>query len=730
MDVSAQVLLITPPFTQLNTPYPATAYLKGFLNTQGISSFQVDLGLEVFLRMFSQTGLEAMFAAVPSSNKLSPNAQRIWQQQTMYVHSIQAVIAFLQGKQPTLVDRIIQRKWLPEASRFSQVDAVAELFGSMGLQDYAKHLATLYIEDLADFIQETIDPQFGLSRYAEQLGRSAYSFDAMHEQLQAAPTWVDMHMLPLLQHYIETKQPQLVCFSVPFPGNLYSAFRAAQFIRQHYPHIHVALGGGFPNTELRSLSDARVLDYFHFITLDRGEKPLLQILDYIQNKTDVNSLHRTYVKTNNQLHYVVSAQCSDVAAEATGTPDYTDLPIHQYVSVIEVANRMHRLWSDGFWMKLTMAHGCYWAKCTFCDVTLPYIADYEPMAAKLLCDRMEQMMAQTGCNGFHFVDEAAPPMLMKALAMEIIRRNMVVSWWANIRFEKRFTRDVCKLLHRAGCIAVSGGLEVASNRLLELIQKGVTVEQVARVTRHFTEAGIQVHAYLMYAYPTQTAQETIDSLEMVRQMFAAGILQSAFWHRFALTVHSPIAHDADTYQIKIDAQSKGTFANNDLLYEEKKNVDHDRFSFGLKKSLFNYMQGQCLDHPLSSWFDFSIPNTKVAPNFIADVLNEESLTQYPANAHVMFCGTIPSLTIEVQSKKGRQRELAILQFETAQGSKRISLPEPQGRWLFEQLPAWQEQPILFATLQAAYEAQGWDDFDLFWYNKPMATIHEVGLWVV
>jgi hypothetical protein len=728
--VSVQVLLITPPFTQLNTPYPATAYLKGFLNTQGISSFQVDLGLDVFLRMFSQTGLQAMFAAVPLPNKLTNNAQRIWHQQAMYVKSIDAVIAFLQGKQPTLVDRIIQRKWLPEANRFSQVDAVAELFGNMGLQDYAKHLATLYIEDLADFIQEAIDPQFGLSRYAEQLGRSAYSFDAMHEQLQAPPTWVDMHMLPLLQNYLETKQPQLVCFSVPFPGNLYSAFRAAQFIRQHYPHIHVALGGGFPNTELRSLSDARVLDYFHFISLDRGEKPLTQILDFIQGKADVNSLHRTYVKKDHQLQYMVSAHCNDVAAELTGTPDYTDLPIHQYVSVIEVANRMHRLWSDGFWMKLTMAHGCYWAKCTFCDVTLPYIADYEPMAAKLLCDRMELMMAQTGCNGFHFVDEAAPPMLMKALAMEIIRRNLVVSWWANIRFEKRFTRDVCKLLHQSGCIAVSGGLEVASNRLLALIQKGVTVEQVARVTRYFTEAGIQVHAYLMYAYPTQTAQETIDSLEMVRQMFAAGILQSAFWHRFALTVHSPIAHDADTYQITIDPNAKGTFANNDLHYEETKTVDHDRFSFGLKKSLFNYMQGLCLEQSLSSWFDFSVPNTKVSPNFIADVLNEESLTQYPANAHVMFCGTLPSITIEIQSKKGRQRELAILQFETTRGSKRITLPEPQGRWLCDRLKEWQTEPILFSTLQAQYEAAGWDDFDLFWYNKPMATIYEVGLWVL
>jgi hypothetical protein len=377
-----------------------------------------------------------------------------------------------------------------------------------------------------------------------------------------------------------------------------------------------------------------------------------------------------------------------------------------------------------------MAHGCYWAKCTFCDVSLPYIADYEPMAASLLCDRMQTMMAQTGKNGFHFVDEAAPPMLMKALALEIIKRKMIVSWWANIRFEKRFSRDLCKLLYQSGCIAVSGGLEVASNRLLALINKGVTVEQVAHVTKHFTEAGIQVHAYLMYAYPTQTVQETIDSLEMVRQLFSAGILQSAFWHRFALTVHSPIAFKPNDYQIEIENSKEGPFANNDLEYHERKPVNHDRFSFGLKKSLFNFMQGQCLDQPLSSWFDFQIPQTSIPRSYIADIIKNETITNHPPHVKVIYCGHIPKHTFETQTKKGRQREVINLYFESNRKSQRITLNKDQGSWLLNQLALWKQQPINFGEVQKNYEEQGWDDFDLFWYNKPVATLHEFGLWIV
>ena len=139
-----------------------------------------------------------------------------------------------------------------------------------------------------------------------------------------------------------------------------------------------------------------------------------------------------------------------------------------------------------------MAHGCYWGKCTFCDISLDYIKVYEPLTAALLCDRMQTLVAQTGQTGFHFVDEAAPPALMRGLAIEILRRGLVVSWWANIRFEKSFTADLCVLLKASGCIAISGGLEVASDRLLALIDKGVTVAQVAQVTRNFTAAGIMV----------------------------------------------------------------------------------------------------------------------------------------------------------------------------------------------------------------------------------------------
>lgn len=580
IHVPVEVLLITPPFTQLNTPYPATAYLKGFFNRKGIASAQADLGIEVILELFSNRGLEKLFDAISQNGtEWNDNINRILGLRNEYFQSIDATISFLQSKNPSLAHRIAARNFLPEAGRFEQLQELEWAFGSMGVQDKAKHIATLYLEDLADLIRETIDPYFGFSRYAERLGRSAATFTELNEALAKPTGLVDGILLEKLDEHLQQHQPKLVAISVPFPGNLFAAFRVAQWIRKNHPNIKTAMGGGFPNTELRSLSDPKVFDYFDFITLDDGEAPLEILLQYIRGEVGADFLKRCFLRRNNEVVYLDSSTGKDYRQSEVGVPDYEGLPIHHYISALEIANPMHRLWSDGRWNKLTMAHGCYWGKCTFCDISLDYIQRYEPLTAALLCDKMEEMIHKTGENGFHFVDEAAPPSLMKELAIELINRKMVVSWWANIRFEKSFSRDLCLLLKASGCIAVSGGLEVASDRLLALIQKGITVAQVARVARNFTEAGIMVHAYLMYGFPTQTPQETIDSLEMIRQLFKAGVLQSAFWHLFTMTAHSPVGLEPAKFGVKRLTDTVGRFANNDLVHEDPQG-DQERFGRG------------------------------------------------------------------------------------------------------------------------------------------------------
>ncbi|RQP21937.1 B12-binding domain-containing radical SAM protein [Piscinibacter terrae] len=631
---SLRVLALIPPMTQLNTPYPSTAYLTGFLRTRRVDAVQEDLALALVLRLFSKAGLAHIrecIAATPV-DKRSHRVQAFDAQFDRYAATIGPVIAFLQGRDSTIGHRITTRSFLPEGPRFESLDVyvdedggdpLAWAFGALGMQDRARHLATLYLNDIADVLRDAVDPRFEFVRYAESLAQSQPTFDPLAEALAAPPNLVDETLKALTLKAIEKHQPDLVLVSVPFPGSVYAAFRIAQTIKAHSPGITTALGGGFVNTELRELTEPRVFDHFDFVTLDDGERPLLALLEHLRGERSQSRLVRSFVRTaEGEVRYINSNVGEpDIAFEEVGAPTWDGLPLNDYLSLLDMLNPMHRLWSDGRWNKLTVAHGCYWKKCSFCDVSLDYISRYEGASAATLADRIEKIIDETGQTGFHFVDEAAPPKALRALAAELDRRNLSISWWGNIRFEKSFTPQLCQELADSGCIAISGGLEVASDRLLQLMKKGVSVEQVARVTRSFTDAGILVHAYLMYGFPTQTVQDTVDALEYVRQLFEQGCIQSGFFHRFACTVHSPVGKNPEEYGVTLQPLPPVSFAKNDIGFFDPTGTDHDAMGAALKKALYNYMHGIGLEADVRSWFQGKVPRTTVPRHFIAKALS-------------------------------------------------------------------------------------------------------------
>ena len=631
-----RVLSVIPPMTQLNTPYPSTAYLTGFLRSRAIEAVQEDLALALVLRLLSSTGLEEVALKVDSvtARKRSPSLQAFVAQRNRYLNTIDAVIAFLQGRDSTLAHRIVSRQYLPEGPRFSALDAYVDdetgdplgwAFGALGMQDRAKHLATLYLNDLADVLRDAVDSRFEFVRYGESLAASQASFEPLALALAAPKTLVDLYLEKLTLEAIARHAPTVVLLSVPFPGTVYAAFRIAQTIKAQHPEIKIVLGGGFANTELRELSEPRVFDFVDFVTLDAGERPLLSLLDYLIGKRSQQRLVRTYCRDreSGEVRYINMIE-PEVPFEEVGTPTWDGLPISDYLSLLDMLNPMHRLWSDGRWNKLTVAHGCYWKKCSFCDVSLDYIGRYETASAVVLADRIEAIVRETGQTGFHFVDEAAPPKALKSLALELIKRDLHISWWGNIRFEKTFTPELCQLLAQSGCIAVSGGLEVASDRLLNLMKKGVSVEQVARVTRAFSDAGVLVHAYLMYGFPTQTVKDTVDALEYVRQLFSNGCIQSGFFHRFTCTVHSPVGLNPSAYGVTLEPLSPTSFAKNDVGFNDPTNVDHAALGVGLRKAIYNYMHGIGLEEDVRSWFSFKVPRTSVAPHYIELALEQQS----------------------------------------------------------------------------------------------------------
>jgi radical SAM superfamily enzyme YgiQ (UPF0313 family) len=356
------------------------------------------------------------------------------------------------------------------------------------------------------------------------------------------------------------------------------------------------MGGGYVNTELRSISDSKLFDFTDYLLFDDGELPLLRLL------TGAELIRTLYRSASGEIVRDNFDSRENMKFAETTAPEYDGLLENNYINMIELTNPMHALWSNGRWNKMMLAHGCYWGKCAFCDGTLDYIGRYETAPISLIVDRMETIMKQTGQSGFHFVDEAAPPALLRKLAEEILRRKLTVSYWTNVRFEKSFNPELCFLMAQSGCIAVSGGLEVASPRILKLINKGITIETARECMKNFADAGIMTHAYLMYGFPSETAQETIESLEVVRDLFESGWIQSAFWHRYAMTIHSPSGQHPESVGAQSLQTQPNSFANNEIPFSTKYEIDLDYYGKGLNLATYNYMQGAGYDMDVKKWF--------------------------------------------------------------------------------------------------------------------------------
>jgi hypothetical protein len=590
-----RLALILPPLTQLNAPYPSTAYLARALRERGVACTQRDLGIEWALRLFSADGLSAVFDTIEGVEDLPEPAWQALAQRDAHVATVDAVVRFLQGRDRTLAPRILHTPFLPRGPRLAAADLGG--FGPFAVEDAARHLATLYLADLADLVTSCVDEGFSLIRYQHHLAVGPASFDALAARLaetRLLDTWLDA--------LTDSIDADVVGLSVPFPGNLYAALRIGRRLRAR--GIHVIMGGGYVSTELRAPAEPRLWDHVDALVHDDGEGPLLAILEHLAGGPDRR--HRTHTREG-----LLSAK------DAPDTPQsiaawYGDLPVDRYLQLVDSLNPAHRLWSDGRWNKITLAHGCYWRRCSFCDIQLDYISRYVPARSERLVDTMAELMRDTGQSGFHFVDEAAPPRGLRDLALSILARRLPVTLWGNIRFEAAFTPDLCRLLGAAGLVAVTGGLEVASDRLLARMEKGVTIEQVARAAAAFRSAGVLVHAYLMYGFPTETEEETVDSLEIVRQLFAAGLVNSAFWHRFVLTRHSGIALDPARYGVHIPPLETPSFAANDLPHLDPDGADHDRFDAVLPQALAAWMRGRELDRPAHTWIPGATPSREPA----------------------------------------------------------------------------------------------------------------------
>jgi hypothetical protein len=265
---------------------------------------------------------------------------------------------------------------------------------------------------------------------------------------------------------------------------------------------------------------------------------------------------------------------------------------------------------------------------------------------------------------------------------------------------------------------------VASDRLLERINKGVSIEKVSKVTQSLSDAGIMVHAYLMYGFPTQTEQETIDALEVVRQLFNAGIVQSAYWHRFSMTAHSPIGIQPQEFGVNKETEEIGAFANNDLFHNDPDGGDHSKFGYGLRKSLLNFMHGMGFDSDLQDWFDFKIPKTIISNSRINNYLNANEFHEVNPNHRLIWTGNKRINTTKLNAKNMQ------LSIDQKSNTLNFELPQEQATWLvqlLQRIHTSNPESLTYSKIEQDFNTSNLGYFLLFWNEPVIAELRKNGL---
>lgn len=598
------ILLATPPLVACNTPYPAIPALAAWMERAGWRVAVEDLSLTLVRRFVSIAGFDEIISALrrrwPDAGRAPASVAHVLRHRTALRRALPGVVARLEGHvDPVRLARGAAR--IPEGARFASLRAIPA--GHLPPpEELARVRASLMIDDLADAVREGLDPDFGFSRYAEHLAAHVPDADPLLARLRRRRTlmdrWMDEHADAAGRRW----RPRLLAITVPFPGALYGALRLAARARRWNPRPLIVIGGGYVTTELRELKDPRLFDWVDAVGLDDGEIPLQRLAERAAGYRPKPRMVRTLVRQAGRVTLKDDPAAPVVRHRDRPAPAWRLLREARYIGMSESLNPMFRLWSERRWIKLTLAHGCYWRRCAFCDTSLDYIRRFDPADVETILGWMEQSMRETGESGFHFTDEAAPPALLRQLAEAIIRRRWRVQWWGNIRWEPVFDAAFARLLARSGCLAVTGGLECADDRLLSSMCKGISLERARTVMRSFARAGIMVHAYLMYGYPGQGREDIVRALDWVRRAFREGILHSAHWHRFALTVHSRMAGDPKKFGLPPIVPPRGAFARNELLLRDPNDSLYRALAPGLHAAVHNYMLGIGWDRDVRMWF--------------------------------------------------------------------------------------------------------------------------------
>ena len=545
------VLLLSPPFGSFHDPYISLAVLAGHLRADRIPVY-----------VFNSSAY--LVRTFPGHEELKEGGT-----------SLRACIESLNGRS----------KLKPsEAVQLAVAYPLWQEFASRGIDGLSPETA-LQISAFPYW------PQGLVKRPMVKLMTTASEYSTV-ELLEAARQ--DHFFTDILRAKLRTLvaelSPRVVGISLVFGEQAIGAMHCARLLKEIDRAIHVCLGGPFVTGHMADIDNPEIFTLVDSIIPDEGEIPLAMLhAELGRPKPDLSVVAGIiYRNENNLLTRVRPGPPPDL--EQAAFTDYSACRLDDYLTPRREMQLSFRL-----------SRGCYWRKCSFCKTSLSYCQNFQQPSVERVFSELKHCAATTGVRRYFFSDESSNPRFLEKLSRKIMEHGLDIRWKFHTRIDPALSQNRVRLFKAAGCRGFSVGIESFNDRILKILNKGITEKLIHSV---LSQAGgmLPINAYMMVGIPGETEAEADRSFRYTQEYISLGLITNAIFTLFQLTPGSDMWNRPEKYNYRLLRQAAPDDLNAPVCALLETTTGMDRKMAFAKFLHFNHLQ----DH---SWKDGSQKTT-------------------------------------------------------------------------------------------------------------------------
>ncbi|MBX3302067.1 MAG: cobalamin-dependent protein [Nitrospira sp.] len=516
-----KVMLIFPPDWYPSEPYLSLPSLTSVLRQAGHTVIQKDINCEMWDWYFSEDFLKKVLRKVPQQ---LDRLRKLAKKRDLAEWEMDVQLALCDVTRPRM-EKLIrdaeEAKHVVRNEKFYDIDKLE--WSIQVFREVASVISLVYAP--ARICMPPMETDLSYKPYV-----STEVMDAVQdEQVNVYRDVFDSLVKPVIQ----AEQPDVVGISIVLQQQMFSSMTFCALIKQHFPHIHITIGGNTV-TRLRDvLPESPLFQYFDSAVVYEGETAFTQLVEAVGAKKNLADVPNAIYKDETGIHVSPLSYAEDMAA--LPPPDFDGLPLEKYF----VPNRV---------LPYLATRGCYWGRCEFCDHGEGYTAGYRSKKIQDILADITYLRDKYGAKHFHFTDESYPPALFRKLSRGLVERNMDIFWTTHLRFEKSLLEDaVWQDAKASGCRYLHFGYESGVERVLQLMDKATTSEVMTKHLKLTAEAGIWNHCMGFFGFPGETKEEAWQSVQFLEQN--KDHVHSLGFGTFDLGRHNPVAKHPEKWGV-------------------------------------------------------------------------------------------------------------------------------------------------------------------------------------